>query len=247
MCLYVHKLFKESLREDYFLALTRKELLESNTNQRLWSSRFIDLESNCAYSVAFSSEELKSISEGSAFKKDLPALAEVAFSPNSTPEHKFGISEGYLLWKKDTGTIKVKLASFKIVPFDGVIELHKQIFEESLKKTREEMESKQFFKDNFAKLSEDRKGLLLRVHQMTEDKTKMETEFYSHFLPILNAKKDRIRELEAQIEKSEGTRESPSQSKTHAISSSESEEDEVKSSKELDTSQNFLNLSLPLL
>ena len=63
---------------------------------------------------------------------------------------------------------------------------------------------------------------------------------YKHFLPILNAKKDKIRELEHALDEQQPNKEP----KSHTISSSEDEGDGEKS---MDTSQNFLNLSQPLI
>ena len=42
---------------------------------------------------------------------------------------------------------------------------------------------------------------------MTSDKKTMEEEMYKHFLPILNAKKDKIRELEQALDEQQQTKE----------------------------------------
>ena len=153
---------------------------------------------------------------------------------------RFTMVENELIWKKDSGKIKIKLYTFPTQVVDCV-QVHKEIFEFSQKKMREEEQAKNMYKENFLKLSEDRKGLLLRVSQMTKDKEKLEEDLYSHFLPILNAKKDKIRELETALSGHDSPK-GISQTTVHTVSSSDDEK-----SDNMDTSQNFLNLSEPLL
>ena len=229
-----HKLFKDSDNgEEFFIAKTTKV-------DNLWTCQFIDLDSNRAFAVSFKPDSLESETKA----KDLAALATVAFSADTNQEHRFSISavDEQLIWKRKTKSIKVKLFSFPLQVVNS-IQLHKEIFELSQKRLREEEEAKQFFKNNYAKSTEDRKGLLLRVNQMTSDKKTMEEEMYKHFLPILNAKKDKIRELEKALDDQQQNKEPIS----HKISSSEDDDDGNDGEKSMDTSQNFLNLSEPLL
>ena len=231
-----HKLFKDGDHEDDFF------IAKTSQNDGLWSCQFVDLDSNRAFGVSFNPEDLENAS-CQIKAKDLSALAKVAFSTEDNREHRFSVSEDnqQLLWKRSTKSIKIKLCSFPIQPVDSV-QLHKEIFELSFKKLKEETESKDLYKSNYTKLTEDRKGLLLRVNQMTNEKKTMEAEMFQHFLPILNAKKDKIRELEQILDEQNQT--STMESKPHEVSSSDEEDSCDKS---MDTSQNFLNLSEPLL
>jgi len=224
-----HKLFKDSDKgEEFFIAKTTK------VDGGLWTCQFVDLDLNRAFAFSFKpDDDLESATT--------KALARLAFSTDTNPEHRFSVSADneQLVWKRKRQSIKVKLFSFPLQVVDS-IQLHKEIFELSLKKIGEEEAAKNFYKNNYAKSTEDRKGLLLRVNQMTSDKKTMEEEMYKHFLPILNAKKDKIRELEHALDEQQPNKEP----KSHTISSSEDEGDGEKS---MDTSQNFLNLSQPLI
>ena len=86
-----HKLLvesSESKSSDFFLAITTKEKQIEESLRFVWTCRFVDLTSNRAYSITFSSQELEKASKESAIRKDLTTLADQAFSANTEHEHR---------------------------------------------------------------------------------------------------------------------------------------------------------------
>ena len=109
--------------------------------------------------------------------------------------------------------------------------------------------------ENVEKLSSDRKGFLIQMKKMTEQKEKLEEKMLNNFLPILHTKQVKICELETQLnsrlvkpkifENLDCNEAGKNGSVVHSISSSDND-DEVESkfqeSLNLDDSQNMLKL-----
>ena len=193
-----------------------------------------------------------------SLKKQQPKIEEwiqEAFLSEENEGYLFSLKdEDKLIWKKQTNSnIKLTITEIKVESIN-VIATHKEMFDVTIGKLKEAKSEISLFKNKSNKLSDEKKALIVRMEQMTREKLSQESDLYSHFLPILNAKKDYIRQLEEDV-KILKTSKNPSssqgsESKTiHTVSSSDEEDvlldnpQDKEKSMELDDSQNFLNLS----
>lgn len=212
------------------------------------SYTIIDVCETKAYSTKITKEILDLTSER-LNNPDVHKWAKLAFSSQTDASYVFSVeNERDLLWKK-VGRITLKLGKFPLedVPYQEALN---QVLEASHIKMNDQSLKISRLEKNVNDGNEQRKGYEIQMAKMNEYKKGQEQYYYSHFLPILHSKQDKIRELEQKLEqqlkKSDG-------GTVHSISSSDEEdnngdqdETDAKRPKLLDDSQNFLNLSTPL-
>ena len=208
-------------------------------------TKFITCEANQAFQATMSKKLVTNL------KKDHPKVQDwisEAFLSGETSHYFFKLEDNKLIWMKQAKSILLRICELTIVPID-VIATHHEIFSISVNDLNETKTKRSHFENKSNILSEKNKELLIRMDQMSKAKNELETDLYSHFLPILNAKKERIRELEK--ERSQADHDSQTINKTssvvHTISSSDDDLEDADANngtanKSLDNSQNFLNL-----
>ena len=97
------------------------------------------------------------------------------------------------MWKK-SGKRKLRIAEITLEPVD-YLEHDRKMFEQALN----EKELSVRYKTNYEHIAEERKENIQNMSQMVKEKTDLEQRMYGQFLPILNSKQDRIKELEDRI------------------------------------------------
>ena len=124
-----------------------------------------------------------------------------------------------------------------------------------------EKEQSDRFKNNYERIAEERKVYTNNMSEMVKFKDNLEQNMYGQFLPILNSKQDKIKELEERIKELEEKSENDDEIETkkaaprvvHEISDSDDEEIEIENdspsllsvadeSMNFNNSQNLLNL-----
>ena len=127
--------------------------------------------------------------------------------------------------------------------------------------TFSEKEQSDRFKNNYERIAEERKVYTNNMSEMVKFKDNLEQNMYGQFLPILNSKQDKIKELEERIKELEEKAENDDEIGTkkaapkvdHEISDSDDEEIEIENdspsllsvadeSMNFNNSQNLLNL-----
>ena len=127
--------------------------------------------------------------------------------------------------------------------------------------TFSEKEQSDRFKNNYERIAEERKVYTNNMSEMVKFKDNLEQNMYGQFLPILNSKQDKIKELEERIKELEEKAEKDDVIETkksapkvvHEISDSDDEEIEIENdspsllsvadeSMNFNNSQNLLNL-----
>ena len=215
-----------------------------------------DAENNKAYKILVDKEIFdESANDIGKNSGDIKTWAMKAFSPQSTPEFTFNITEDgkRLIWKK-SGKRKLRIAEIPLENVDYVA-ADRKMFEHALS----EKELCERYKNNYEVVAEERKGNIQTMSEMVVFKKDLEQKMYGQFLPILNSKQDRIKELEERIKdlenktETEGMEEAKTAPKiVHEISDSDSEEEMVQenepstillanASMNLNDSQNLLN------
>ena len=243
----LHKMYHEN-DENFFKAITKV------TNDK-FETTFIDAENNKAYKILVDKEIFdESANDIGKNSDDIKTWAIKAFSSQSTSEFTFNITEDgkRLIWKK-SGKRKLRIAE---IPLENVDyqEADRKMFEHALS----EKELCERYKNNYEHVAEERKGNIQTMSKMVEHKKDLEQKMYGQFLPILNSKQDRIKELEERLKDLENKTETEEmEAKTapkivHEISDSDSEEEMVQenepssilqanASMNLNDSQNLLN------
>ena len=248
----LHKMYHEN-GINYFKAGTKI------TNDKL-ETVFIDTVDHKAFKIMLN----KDIFEESANNignnpEDIKSWAKKAFSSlTKTPEFTFSISESKekLIWKK-AGKRKLRIAEVSLEQVD-YNEVDKKLFEHALN----EKEHSARYKENYEKIAEERKTYMNQMTEMVKLKNNLEQDLYGHFLPILNSKQERIKELEDRIKDLEKKTVDNEQMKTaprvvHQLSESSDddieimpenespsllEENQPNSSMNFNNSQNLLDL-----
>ena len=212
------------------------------------TTKFVTCESNQAFQANMSKEFLSSL------EKDHPKVQDwisESFLSGESSDYFFKLEGCKLIWMKQAKSILLKIAELTVIPID-VIETHHEMFSIAVKDLNEIKTKRSHFENKSNILSEKNKELLIRMDQMSKAKNSIELDLYSQFLPILNAKKEKIRELEKEIRRAAADLDSQPINKAnnvvHTISSSDDEIEDsdpnngITANKSLDNSQNFLNL-----
>lgn len=229
-----HQLFKDEKCQDYYFATSSLE-----------ETVIIDIKSSKAFKCFWTENVFRQAKEnlGSTRQEIENWLQQMR---TSSKDFAIAISEDCknLIWKKN-GRVKVRIAEVPIETID-FHEALKKLFEIGLK----DKIDKEMHKQNFERIADERKDMILRMKTMTEDKTKLESTLYSKFLAILNAKQDYIAELLSRIKEleedpMETCKPSTSTNEKHRIhtisSSSEGSEDNTEASNKCDSSLNLNN------
>lgn len=209
------------------------------------TTKFVTCESNQAFQATISKKLVTNL------KKDHPKVQDwisEAFLSGEANDYFFKLEDNKLIWMKQAKSILLKICELTIIPID-VIATHHEMFSIAVKDLNETKTKRSHFENKSNILSEKNKELLIRMDQMSKAKNELETDLYSHFLPILNAKKERIRELEKKCRQADNDSQTinNTSSAAHTISSSDddiedSDHNISTANKSLDNSQNFLNL-----
>ncbi len=195
---------------------------------------FVDLNNDKAFQFKWDLRQAQSNTSKSA--EEIESWLEQVV--NSSSEFVFSLEEGdQLVWKKVGGKSKLRIATFDALPID------KQSAQNSLFGRALEVQSEmKVHRDNFYRISEERKDYQVRIERMIKDKNDLEENLFSRFLPILHSKQDKIRELQEQLKGVKPTKvHSVSSSSDESMSQEESSQPQ-NSTLDFNNSQNFLNL-----
>ena len=124
-------------------------------------------------------------------------LAKEAFRAPSE-NHAISLERGKLVWKKVGAKAKMVLAKIDLVPVN-FLDAQKEIFDHLVDTNREiTLKNKEYTRRQENLVTELKKSRTM-LRDFEKVKNEIEDRLYETFLPILNSKKRKIRELEEQL------------------------------------------------
>jgi len=159
------------------------------------------LASGDVYGLELASQEMADLSK--KLRLDVAAWAREAFTSHGRVQqgqHAFTLDQKScgteLTWRRSEGQskAKVKIGSFALAQLgDGA---RAAVMDTMLAQKEEEAESKKKLEERHDKLLADLQKAKSMLDEFASEKAKLEEELYGRFLPILQAKQDKIAELE---------------------------------------------------
>lgn len=125
-------------------------------------------------------------------------MAKEAFSCQSE-NYSVTVDDDKLVWKKVGGKAKIKLQEININALN-FIDAQKDIFEELINTNSDLRTKNRDFERRHRNLVDEMKKSKTMLKEFEKMKTEMEDRLYESFLPILNAKKAKIVELQRQLD-----------------------------------------------
>lgn len=210
-----------------------------------------------AFSVSIEKDTLKEMGEKLRLK-EIDEWAEEAFKQSSRNfVFSFSVSDDQLIWRRRATKVKIKIGTFDVQKISHA-DAQNEVFSSALSKIDESEakieESDKEIKDLKESLRESR----AKCAEFGREKSELEAKMLEQFLPLLQSKKDKIRELERRNKSGKGgasqlSTQSQSQTQDDYGSGTDvDEEDGETPSKKMkkneeaskDDSQNFLNIWL---
>ena len=121
-------------------------------------------------------------------------LAKEAFSEGSDM-YDIVVKEDKLVWRKVGGKAKIKIMEISLVPIN-FLEAQNKMFSQLVESNRDLKNKKRDFQRRQDNLVRDLKKSKSMLMEFEQEKSKIEDAMFERFIPILNSKKERIRELE---------------------------------------------------
>lgn len=240
------KLFQED-GEKFFQA--RTIAIRSEVGLR-FEILLVDVLGNRAYSALLDQGKLTEMKQVSRCD-DIEDLAVKAFT-SSCQGFIFSLDHDkkLLAWKKGGLKVKIRLGMIPIEEED-VARSHATIFNTAVEMNETGSKKLSDLKARSSTLMDHLKEHRKKLEEFKEAKTELEQTMYEHFIPILNAKQDKIIQLTKELESSKKIRmgsddemeTSSFEPNVHTVSSSDDDEEarHVLANTSID-SQNFLDL-----
>ncbi len=232
------KLFKSVQDRDFLQAKVEISSDETDFTAQVLA---IDINENDAFKFEITTDGVLNQVGKKLNKKpeDVLKWAQEAFAPTGNEQFEFVRDKKVVKWRK-CGKIKATLAEIPISETVDVDQAHRDLFQTQLDLAEAGRKEIAKLQENFIKAQDERKEYQITMSRMANDKANLESDLYSAFLPILNAKQEKIRELQDQLEQNDSMETDHDSKKTatttHTISSSEEDENDA------NASQNFLTV-----
>jgi len=121
-------------------------------------------------------------------------MAKEAFSEGSD-KYDIVVKEDKLVWRKVGGKAKIKIMEISLVPVN-FLEAQNKMFSQLVESNRDLKNKNKDFQRRQDNLVRDLKKSKSMLMEFEQEKSKIEDAMFERFIPILNSKKERIRELE---------------------------------------------------
>lgn len=185
------KLQTDASGENFLIA--KSEISDTDINLTI-------LDNDSAFLVNIEKDSLKESGEKMRLA-EIEEWADEAFSTSSSPNFVFSLTDETLTWRKSGGSkVKIKIGSFPAQKIN-FSDAQKQVFEAATSKIDEHTAGLQKSSEKVAKLEEALKESHEKMEEFCRDKSELETKMLEQFLPILQAKKDKLRNMRANSEK----------------------------------------------
>ena len=140
---------------------------------------------------------------GDSIGSNFQMLAKEAFVAPSE-NHEISIEAGNLIWRKVGGKKKMKLTEIELSPVN-FLDAQKEIFDYLLKTNMEVTSKNKEYARRQENLVAEMKKSRTMLRNFEKVKEEIEDRLYETFLPVLNSKKRKIRELEERLGDSHNT------------------------------------------
>ena len=122
-------------------------------------------------------------------------MAREAFGGATQSKYDFAIENKKMIWRKVGGKAKIKITEIQLNPV-SFLDAQNAILAQLLESNNDLKSKNKDFKRRQDNLVRDLKKAKHLLQEMEKEKSGLEDNLYERFLPILNAKKEKIRELQ---------------------------------------------------
>eukprot|EP00090_Calanus_glacialis_P036607 TRINITY_DN6256_c0_g1_i1.p1 TRINITY_DN6256_c0_g1~~TRINITY_DN6256_c0_g1_i1.p1 ORF type:complete len:246 (-),score=84.71 TRINITY_DN6256_c0_g1_i1:29-766(-) len=122
-------------------------------------------------------------------------MAKEAFGGTETSKYDIAIDNKKLIWRKVGGKAKIKITEIELKPV-SFLDTQNELFGQLIESNNELKTKNKDFKRRQDNLVRDLKKSKNMLVEMEKEKSGIEDKLYERFLPILNAKKEKICDLE---------------------------------------------------